>query len=192
VTAQDLRTRKRALRRHVRELRDALPWDDRAVRSRAVAHNVLNLPALKGATTVMAFSPFGSEVDTRPLMQGLLERKAQLVLPRVEGRSIVAVAYRSGDPVRRASFGALEPAGGDVVAPQEIDVVLTPGLAFDRRGYRLGYGRGYYDRFLRRLRPDAVTIGIAFAVQIVDQVPRGRGDRPVDLVVTEDGVLATT
>jgi 5-formyltetrahydrofolate cyclo-ligase len=192
VNARDLRARKRALRRHVRELREGLPEDERVERSRAVAGNVLRLPVLEDATTVMAFSPFGSEVDIRPLLEVLLERTAQLALPRVEGRSIVAVAYRPGDPMRRASFGALEPAGDDVVAPQEIDVVLTPGLAFDRRGYRLGYGRGYYDRFLRRLRADAVAVGVAFAAQIVDEVPHGRGDRAVDLVVTEDGVIPTT
>jgi 5-formyltetrahydrofolate cyclo-ligase len=189
VTPDDLRRRKRSLRTQAGSFRDSLSTEDRARRSEAVARNVLALPAVADATTVMAFSSFGSEVDTRPLIEGLAHRQVRLVLPRVEGRSMVAVVYRPGDPVREASFGAFEPAGGEVVGPETIDVVVSPGLAFDRRGYRLGYGGGFYDRFLRRLRQDAVTIGVAFSVQLVDEVPHGRGDHPVDVVVTEEGVM---
>jgi 5-formyltetrahydrofolate cyclo-ligase len=67
-------------------------------------------------------------------------------------------------------------------------VVIVPGLAFDRSGHRVGYGRGFYDRFLATLRPDALTVGICFSVQLVDEVPHGQGDRPVDLVMTEHGL----
>jgi len=75
-----------------------------------------------------------------------------------------------------------------IASPEDIDVAVVPGLAFDRRGHRVGYGGGFYDRFLGRLRPDALTVGICFSVQLVDEVPHGRGDRPVDLVVTEEGL----
>ena len=153
-----------------------------------VARKVLALPAVVDARTVMAFSSFGSEVDTGPIIERLERDGRRVALPRMEGRIIVAVAYRSGDPVKPSSYGALEPAGGEKVAPQEIDVVIVPGLAFDRSGHRVGYGRGFYDRFLGALRPDALTVGICFSVQLVDEVPHGRGDRPVDVVVTEDGL----
>jgi 5-formyltetrahydrofolate cyclo-ligase len=153
-----------------------------------VARNVLALPAVVDARTVMAFSSFGSEVDTGPIIERLERDGRRVALPRMEGRIIVAVAYRSGDQVKPSSFGALEPAGGETVAPGEIDVVIVPGLAFDRSGHRIGYGRGFYDRFLGALRPDALTVGICFSVQLVDEVPHGRGDRPVDVVVTEDGL----
>jgi 5-formyltetrahydrofolate cyclo-ligase len=153
-----------------------------------VARNVLALPAIEDARTVMAFASFGSEVDTGPIIEGLAGGGRRVVLPRVEGRVIVPVSYRSGDPVMPSSFGALEPAEGEPVGPKEIDVVIVPGLAFDRSGHRVGYGRGFYDRFLGLLRPDALTMGICFSVQLVEEVPHGRGDRPVDLVVTEQGV----
>ena len=156
--------------------------------SKEVAANVLALPAVADAATVMAFSSFGSEVDTGPIIERLERDGRRVALPRVEGRDIVAVAYRSGDVVKPSSFGALEPAGGEKVAPEEIDVVIVPGLAFDRSGHRVGYGRGFYDRFLGALPPDALTVGICFSVQLVDEVPHGRGDRPVGLVVTEHGV----
>jgi 5-formyltetrahydrofolate cyclo-ligase len=153
-----------------------------------VADNVMALPAVAVATTVMAFSSFGSEVDTGPIIERLERDGRRVALPRVEGRDIVAVAYRSGDRVSPTSFGALEPADGERVAPEEIDVVIVPGLAFDRSGHRVGYGRGFYDRFLAAVRPDALTVGICFSVQLMDQVPQGRDDRRVDLVVTEHGL----
>jgi len=188
VSSDDLKRRKRALRREVRARRDALPPEERERLGQAVARNLLTLPEVRQASTVMAFSSFGSEVDTRPIIEQLARDGRRVVLPRVEGRTIVPVGYRSGDPVKPSSFGALEPAGGDPVRPEEIDVVIVPGLAFDRRGHRVGYGGGFYDRFLGRLRPDALTVSICFSVQVVDEVPNGRGDRPVDLVVTEEGL----
>jgi 5-formyltetrahydrofolate cyclo-ligase len=188
VSSDDLKRRKRALRREVRARRDALPPEERERLGQAVARNLLALPQVRRASTVMAFSSFGSEVDTGPIIEQLARDRRRVVLPRVEGRTIVPVGYRSGDPVKPLSFGAVEPAGGDPVRPEEIDVVVVPGLAFDRRGHRVGYGGGFYDRFLGRLRPDALTVGICFSFQVVDEVPHGRGDRPVDLVVTEEGL----
>jgi 5-formyltetrahydrofolate cyclo-ligase len=187
VSSDDLKRRKRALRREVGARRDALPPEERERLGQAVARNLLALPEVRRASTVMAFSSFGSEVDTGPIIEQLARDGRRVVLPRVEDRTIVPVAYRSGDPVKSSSFGALEPAGGDPVRPEEIDVVIVPGLAFDHRGHRVGYGGGFYDRFLGGLRPDALTVGICFSIQVVDEVPHGRGDRPVDLVVTDEG-----
>ena len=188
MRSADLKRQKRALRREARARRDGLSPGERERMSDEVAENVMALPAVENATTVMAFSSFGSEVDTGPVIERLERDGRRVALPRVEGRDIVAVAYRSGDRVRPTSFGALEPAGGERVAPEEIDVVIVPGLAFDRSGHRVGYGRGFYDRFLATLRPDALTVGICFSVQLRDEVPQGRDDRPVDLVVTEHGL----
>lgn len=188
MSSDDLKRRKRALRREVRARRDALPPEERERLGRAVARNLLAVPEVRRASRVMVFSSFGSEVDTGPIIEQLERDGRSVVLPRVEDRTIVPVGYRSGDPVTPSSLGMLEPAGGDPVNPVEIDVVVVPGLAFDRRGHRVGYGGGFYDRFLGRLRPDALTVGICFTVQVVDEVPHGRGDRPVDLVVTDEGI----
>jgi 5-formyltetrahydrofolate cyclo-ligase len=188
VRSGDLKRQKRALRREARARRDGLSPGERERMSDEVAENVMALPAVADATTVMAFSSFGSEVDTSPIIERLERDGRRVALPRVEGRDIVAVAYRSGDRVSPTSFGALEPAGGERVAPEEIDVVIVPGLAFDRSGNRVGYGRGFYDRFLAAVRPHALTVGICFSVQLMDEVPQGRDDRRVDLVVTEHGL----
>lgn len=185
----DLAQRKRALRRRVRAVRDALSSEERARRSEAVATNLFTLPEVSGASTVMAFWSFGSEVDTQPIIRRLADEGRRVALPRVEGRTMVAVTYRLGDPMTEAAFGAMEPTDGEVVPPEAVDVVVAPGLAFDRLGYRVGYGGGFYDRLFRRTRPDAVKVGVCFAVQVVDEVPHRRGDRHVDLVVTDEGVI---
>jgi 5-formyltetrahydrofolate cyclo-ligase len=122
-------------------------------------------------------------------MDGLLGRGARVAFPRVEGGEIVAVAYEPGDPVREGPFGAMEPSAGTLVDPLDVDVVIAPGVAFDRRGGRVGYGGGFYDRFLARTRPGVPAIAIAFGLQVVSEVPEGRADRRVVAIVTEDEVI---
>ncbi len=86
-------------------------------------------------------------------------------------------------------YGPLEPAQPVPVDPVMVDVVIAPGLGFDPRGNRLGYGKGHYDGYLRRIRPEVPRIGIAYAAQIVDEVPAGERDERMDMVVTEAGVV---
>lgn len=189
IASHRLKAMKRALRRRVLVLRDALPPQDRAERGRRIAARLLALPEVAEAHTVMAFSSFGSEVDTLPILEALSDRGVRLALPRICDGEIEAVVYRPGDPTSETAFGALEPSAGEVLHATEIDVVVTPGVAFDRGGFRVGYGGGYYDRYFRRTRGDAFRVGLAFAVQVVEEVARGRADLPVDAVVTEDETI---
>lgn len=189
VASHRLKQRKRALRRRVIEARDALTSAARAERSVRIADRALSLPELEGARTVMAFWSFGSEVETAPLIERLHGRGVRVVLPRVEDGDVVAVVYETGDEVLATAFGSMEPTGTEVVAPDEVDLVIAPGVAFDRDGNRVGYGGGFYDRFLSRTRPGVPAIAIAFALQVVSEVPRGPADRRVDAIVTEDEVI---
>jgi len=191
--AHRLKQRKRSIRRDVIERRDALSSEERAARSVRIADRALELPEIDRATTVMAFWSFGSEVETAPLLERLHAAGKRVVLPRVEGEDVVAVVYETGDEVLAASFGAMEPTGSVTVEPGDVDVVVTPGVAFDREGSRIGYGGGFYDRFLPRTRADVAAIAIAFGLQVVDEpLPRGGFDRPVDAIVTEDEVIRTS
>jgi 5-formyltetrahydrofolate cyclo-ligase len=190
VSSSDrLRERKKALRARIRAERDALPAAQRARDSRKIADLLFGLPDLRDARTVMVFSSFGSEVDTGPIIERLAAEGRRIALPRVEGREMVAAAHSPGEPLARASFGAMEPAGSPAVGPADIDVIVTPGLAFDRRGHRVGYGSGFYDRFLGKTRRDALRVGVCFTLQLVDEVPSGAKDRPLDVIVTETEVI---
>ena len=183
-----LKARKRAVRRAAIERRDLLSEDERSTKSERIVERVLSLPEVGAAGTVMAFWSFGSEVQTSVLIERLHETGTRVVLPRVADGDIVAVAYAPGDPVTATTFGAMEPAGTGLVPPEEVDVVIVPGVAFDRRGGRVGYGGGFYDRLFART-PAVPAVAVAFAVQLVDEVPQGGSDSSVDAIVTEDEVI---
>ena len=190
LPSHTLKQRKRAIRREVIARRDALAPEVRADASARIATTVIGLPEVRDAGTVMAFWSFGSEVDTAPLIVRLHEAGRRVVLPRVEGEDVVAVVYLAGDEVAAASFGAMQPTGTTVVEASEVDLVIVPGVAFDLEGRRIGYGGGYYDRFLPRTREDVPAVAIAFSLQVVDEpLPAASFDRRVDAIVTEDGVV---
>jgi 5-formyltetrahydrofolate cyclo-ligase len=180
------RAAKRELRQVARNRRNALSIQHRQDSSASICSHLVDL--LPSGAIVMSYVAIRSEVDLR----ALAAMDVRVVLPRVEGDVIVVVPAvgGAGAPVQLvvSSFGVPEPVG-DAIDPQLIDVVCVPGLALDRRGGRLGYGAGYYDRFLPHLRADVLTVGVGFSVQVVDEVPMDSHDRPVDLVITEAGVI---
>jgi 5-formyltetrahydrofolate cyclo-ligase len=190
MNAGELKRAKREIRRSVLAAGVALGEADRVARSAAILDRSLALPELERARTVMVYWSFGSEVATGPLIGRLRDLGTIIVLPRIRGpQDLEAVAFEPGDPLRETSFGAREPAEGAVVDPGSIDVVVPPGVAFDRSGRRVGYGGGFYDRFLPMLGPGVPRIALAFDVQLVDELPAGGFDVPVDVVVTESRVL---
>jgi 5-formyltetrahydrofolate cyclo-ligase len=188
MSSADLKRDKRRVRNAVRGQRDALPVDVREERAERVVGRFLDLPEVRRARTVMLFWSFGSEVPTGSLIERLHAREVVVALPRIEGNALVPVPYAPGDPTTATSFGAEEPSADARLDPSTIDVVGVPGVAFDREGRRIGYGGGYYDRFLRGL--PAFTVGLVFGLQVVDEeLPAGRFDLPVDAIVTEDETI---
>jgi 5-formyltetrahydrofolate cyclo-ligase len=139
----------------------------------------------------MAFWSFGSEISTEPLLATLHARGVTICLPRIEDGNLVPRSYTPGDATTTTSFGAREPtATAAPVDPTTIDVVVTPGLAFDRRCRRVGYGGGFFDRFFGHMAPGAFRAGVAFSLQVLDeQLPAGPSDVPVHAVVTEREVV---
>jgi 5-formyltetrahydrofolate cyclo-ligase len=191
VTAStDLKRAKRAVRHRVLAVRDMLSPADRERASARIADHVLSLPEVERASVVMVFWSFGSETDTAPLVEALHARGIRVALPRIVDGEMEPHTYAPGDAVTETSFGAREPSEGEALDPSAIDVVVTPGVAFDRSGRRLGYGGGFYDRLFPRTRPDVLRIGIGFDVQLLDEeLPSGHFDIGLDGVVTESGVV---
>jgi 5-formyltetrahydrofolate cyclo-ligase len=190
VTSAALKRAKARVRRRVLALRDAIPPEERARLGARVIDRFLELPELDGAGTVMAFWSFGSEVPTQPLIEALHGGGKRVALPRIAAGDVWPVVFEPGDRVLETSFGAREPAGTLRLAPEDVDVVAVPAVAFDRTGRRVGYGGGFYDRFLARTRSDALRAGIGFGAQVVDEeLPAGAFDLRVDVVVTESETL---
>jgi 5-formyltetrahydrofolate cyclo-ligase len=176
---------KRALRARMRRLREAVTGPERIRLAMELERRLLALPEFERAGTVLLFYSFGSEVPTRGVADHLLAAGKRLLLPYLSEDDMEAAEVLPGEALVQASYGPKEPSRRTAVDPHEVDLVVTPGLAFDRRGYRLGYGRGLYDRYLARLRPAALRIGIGFSLQIVEEVPAGPSDEPVHMVVTD-------
>ena len=186
MNSTELKRAKRRLRREVLSARDAVAPERRAQMAERVADRFMALPEVVGARTVMAFWSFGSEVPTTPLIDRLLGAGIRLGLPRIDDDELEARTWAPGEPMTETTFGAREPAAGEMVHPAEIDVVATPAVAFDRAGRRVGYGGGFYDRFFPRTRADALRVGVGFGVQLLDEpLPGGAFDLRVDVVVTE-------
>jgi 5-formyltetrahydrofolate cyclo-ligase len=174
------------------EAREAIPPAERIELSRAVGERLFALPEVRGARTIALFSSFGSELDTAPMLEQAHAEGLRVVLPYIDGAAMEVAEHRPGDDLARSSYGAMEPASRVAVDPAQIDVVVAPGLAFDRAGRRLGYGRGYYDRWLRRVGTKALLIGVCFSSQVVDRVPATSSDERMDVVVTDREVIRVT
>jgi 5-formyltetrahydrofolate cyclo-ligase len=183
--AMDLKSEKRTLRRHILAQRDGLNAETLGRRSAAIRQALEKVEAYQTAHTVHLFVPFGSEVDTRPILEDLWAREVRAVLPRVaRGRQLEHLAVSSWDELEPGAYSIPEPVSRcRAVDPSGVDLILVPGVAFDRKGGRLGYGGGYYDRFLEAC--PAPRVALAFDLQMVDEVPREPHDLLVHEILTE-------
>jgi 5-formyltetrahydrofolate cyclo-ligase len=186
----EVQTAKQRLRHEALARRDALPADARRAAAEAIAARTFPL-AVPPGTIVSGFMPLKSEINPLPLMQKLSENGARLALPRIVGRGspLSMRAWEFGTPLDRGQWGIREPKAD---APEvDPDVLLVPLLAFDRAGYRIGYGAGYYDMTITRLRglKTVTAVGIAFAAQEVPEIPKAPRDARLDLVLTEREVI---
>lgn len=193
----DVRERKAALRSLVLRRREALDPAVRRVASRRIVEAVLARGAFRRARSVMAYASFGSEVDTSTLWQAVLADGRTLLLPRIDRSRDAIRVYAVRDLARdletnRWGIAEPRPEACAEVGPAELDFVFVPGVAFDARGGRLGYGKAYYDRLLASSRQAGgapTLVAGAFAVQVVDEVPMEPHDVPIPVVLTEDGAL---
>jgi 5-formyltetrahydrofolate cyclo-ligase len=181
---------KARLRREALARRDALPAPLRAAAAEAIASRPFPV-AIAPGTIVSGFMPMKSEINPLPLLRKLAEAGAALALPVVagKGKPLVMRAWAFGAPLASGVWGIREPMpDAPEVAP---DILIVPLLAFDRRGHRIGYGAGYYDMTINRLRSlkPVVAVGIAYAAQEAPEVPATPRDARLDLVLTERDVI---
>jgi 5-formyltetrahydrofolate cyclo-ligase len=181
---------KAALRASALARRDAIPAADRQSAAAAIAARPFPLPVPAGAI-VSGFAPLKNEINPLPLMQRLAKAGARLALPVVAGRGrpLIMRSYALGQELSAGVWGIREPKAD---APEvDPDILIVPLAAFDRKGHRIGYGAGYYDMTINRLRSlkPVTAVGIAYASQEVSEVPVTPRDARLDLVLTEREVI---
>jgi 5-formyltetrahydrofolate cyclo-ligase len=185
---------KKLLRIALRDRRQNLPAHLVRQDSSRIRERLLCLDRVQAARSVMLYLPARGEVDTWPLLDHFWARGSEVLLPRCRDNTpglMDAYAVTSRADLGPGCFGLIEPRAElarQVPAP-EPEVILVPALAFDRRGYRLGFGGGYYDRFLPTLTCAPLLVGPAYAFQLIENFPVEPWDRPVEMVVTPDSIV---
>lgn len=187
---------QKELRRQILAARDRLSAAEIEEKSAAITERLFQLEVFRDCRAVMFYASFRSEVQTREAMARCLNRGISLVLPlslpasrELQPRVVndLALDLRSG----YCGIAEPDPDLTRVLAPAAIEAVIVPGSVFDSRGGRLGYGGGFYDRFLAREAPQALRIGLAFALQLVPgELPLAEHDQRLDYLVTEEQALA--
>lgn len=179
---------KQHIRNRIREERDRLTPQFVEEKSHAVYEKLIKIPQLQKAEVVMTYADFSNEIRTGEITGWLLYHGRTVCLPVTEKHQMYAVRYR-GSELTESSFGVSEPAlqEQDIIRPEDLSVVLCPGIAFSRDKARIGFGKGYYDRFLKEA-PQAFRIGLAYDFQVLafDGEPQ---DVPMNMIVTPDYVI---
>lgn len=181
----ETREKKRALRREILRRRNGLKPEEKEQMDRKISRRLLDWKPLWTGQPVFLYLSFGSEFHTWPLLEELLKRKIPVAAPRVEGTEMDFYWIHGKEELQAGYKGIPEPSAGCQRAEAAGGIILVPGAVFDRKGYRIGYGGGYYDRYLPA-HGDMETLAAAYPFQIVEEVMREEWDRPVDRIVTTE------
>lgn len=182
-------------REHVRaetlQRRDRLAQEVRTTFSRRIMNSLVSWIQNKGFDTVMLYLSMKSEVETFGLLDILLQQEKIVCAPVVDTHQLELIPRRLRNPkteLVQHRYGLLEPNATCPIVPiSQLQLIIVPGIAFDTNGYRLGYGKGFYDRFLAKC-PDAVRVGLAYQMQIVEDTSPQTWDVPVHYIFTEKGI----
>lgn len=172
----------------MKNTRNSMTCEEVESKSGNICTRLLELEPIKKANTIMGFSCINNEVNLWPFMKQIKLMGKTILLPRVHGRDIEAVEFTSEQALQTGKYGILEPMG-EVVDPETVNAIIVPALAYDPQGYRLGYGAGYYDRFLSQLTSKTFICGVCYEFQICDTTGPQEGDFPVHWIVTERSEL---
>lgn len=185
---------KRRLREEILAKRALLTAEDIKEKSRKITDKLLDLKEFKASKVVMSYVDFNNEVETKDFIRTCLQQGKRVVVPVVvrkpESLRSEIIASEIFDPdgdLVPGTYGILEPRKDRLreINPCEIDFAAIPGTVFDMRRNRIGYGAGYYDRFLIKLKKDCLKAGLAFELQIVEELPVEKHDVPLDMIITE-------
>lgn len=184
---------KKSLRKEMLRKRAQLSRDEINKYSKIISNSLYETEYYKNAKTIMAFISFGSEINTRYIVEHSIKLGKSIVIPITvpETRQLKVSKMLDYCELELGDYNILTPKDEFLrfVDPSTIDLVLVPGLIFAKNGYRVGYGGGYYDRFLSNLNPNVTKIGIGFELQIQESVPTDQYDIPVDFILTEKRLL---
>jgi 5-formyltetrahydrofolate cyclo-ligase len=183
----DIREQKSLLRTQFKSIRSAYSLKEKEKLDKKITNRLINMWKFREAEILFCYVSFGIEVDTRSIIRISLEQGKKIAVPRcVDGkRELEFYTIKSMEELKPGAFGVLEPEqkAENRITDLNSGLCIVPALSFDREGFRLGFGKGYYDRFLSEF--EAFTVGLCYSDCVVDRLPHGKYDKNVDILVTE-------
>ncbi|MBA01168.1 MAG: 5-formyltetrahydrofolate cyclo-ligase [Chloroflexi bacterium] len=182
---------KQILRKKALRVRNAISKIDQKKYSEKILKLLLSMPVLQSSSSIHTYVSKDSEVMTHQLIYTLLERNINVICPRIQKHNELGHSTISSfNDFKKNKLGILEPKEElPSFSINDLDVIIVPGLAFTRTGNRIGYGGGFYDRFL--IKTNAISIGLAFDKQVINKLPHNKDDSILDYIVTEKEIIKT-
>ena len=177
---------KRKIRDKIKKLRSNLTKEQVAEESKLIYNQIIDNKIFERAEVVMSYMSFQNEIDTEKINDYIISCGKKLLLPKMIDREVIKPIEYTGEFEIDNSFGIKEPVGE--IYNGDIDLIIVPGVVFDIEGNRIGYGRGYYDRFLK-LYPRARKISLAYEFQIIDNLEVEEHDEKIDEIVTKNNII---
>ena len=178
---------KHIIRSQIKSKRELLSQEEISQKSEIIRNKLFSLPEYKKAKMILYYVSFGSEVDTHDMIKESLETKT-VVAPKFEEDELKLSKIRSFNDLEKGSYDILEPKKLREINEKKIDLIIVPGVAFDKNRHRIGFGQGHYDRLLKNFLK-VEKIALAFNMQIVDKIPNEEWDVRVDKIITEDNII---
>ncbi|WP_340695256.1 5-formyltetrahydrofolate cyclo-ligase [Hydrogenobacter thermophilus] len=179
--------KKGELRKEFLNRREAMGEEEVAFYSEKIRAGLKNLSDFKNAKRILLYCPIKKEPDLTSLIWESVSLKKEVLLPKVAHDRLRLYRIQTPQQLKPGSFCIPEPDGGDEVDPQQVELAVVPGIVFDTRGYRIGFGKGFYDKLLKGVK--GVKVGVAYSFQVLEEIPIDEWDQPVDVLVTELYIL---
>ena len=181
---------KEKLRKQIKEKRTEITKEENRKKSKKIKERLLGLKEYRDAKIVLFYVSYDGEVFTHEMIkQALKEKKVVVPISNKEENTLSLSILESWDDLELGSYDILEPKKECIreISIDKIDLIIVPGVAFDLSGNRVGHGKGYYDKLLEKTK--AITVGLAFEFQLVENIPTEPHDKPVDIIITEKHII---
>ncbi|MCD2348800.1 5-formyltetrahydrofolate cyclo-ligase [Clostridium guangxiense] len=178
---------KSDIRKKMLQIRNNMDEHEKQIRDNKVFSNIINSNEYKSSTNIFLFVSYNSEVDTHKIIRHSLKEGKRIFVPKVISRKdgMETIEIKGFSDLEKSKHGILEPCSDKYANPEVVDVVFAPGLAFDKNGGRLGYGAGFYDRYLKLLKKSTAKIGLCYSFQVVENVPMEEYDVRMNGIITD-------
>lgn len=189
--SEKIELEKKHLRKYIQNKRDSLSVKEREKKSKTAAENFFETKYYLNSKNILIYYPFRSEIDTTIIIKDALYRGKNIILPRVSKHNLDLYFVNDlSTQLEKGSFDIMEPIPSlcRSASIKDIDLVVVPGVGFDKKLNRLGYGGGFYDKLLSNLPESVKRIAIAFEIQIVPYIPTSKHDKKVDILITESKI----